>query len=630
MRRLTHMDRSRLAVLGLILGAIILLSVNVFANVALRGWRLDLTEDRLYTLSPSTQQVLRDIDEPVRLRLYFSEVLGEAVPSLTTYYRRIRELLEHYQDLSDGRVIVEIIHPQPFSDEEDRAVAAGLKGLAINDGGDLAYFGLEGTNAVDGLQVIPFFAPEREAFIEYDLTRLIHVLSRAQQPVVGLISTLPVNGAFPQTGRPWVIADLMREFFELRDLGTDFHRLDADLDLLMVVHPRDLPPRVLYAIDQFVLGGGRALVFVDGFAERAPEGAEESDFNQLLKKWGLRLRPGAVAGDREAARRVSTQAPDGRPVISDYVAWLALQPENMEGSDVVTGDLKVLNLATAGVLEPLPGRLTQVTPLLHTGVEAMLLDSADFRSRPDVVALFRDFQPGGAALLLGARVSGEVDTAFPDGPPAEPGLLSGADDSLHLPRSASPINVMVFSDSDMLQDRFWVRIEERAGQRLMVPFSNNGDLVINALENLSGGSALAGLRARGRSERPFKLVEDIRKRAEMRYRANEQTLLDRLKDLSAKSRALGAGDARNDGLLLSAADRLEAEKIKGEMTATRKALRNVQHVLRQDIEALDGWLKFANIIAMPLLVGLIMLAVAWQRQRRSSRRRLLKKAGSRP
>ncbi|CCQ75587.1 Gldg family protein [Magnetospira sp. QH-2] len=624
MRRATHMDRTRLAILGLLLGAIILMAVNVFSNVAFRGWRLDLTEDRLYTLAPSTHQVLADIDEPVRLRLYYSDILTEAVPGLTPYYRRIRELLEHYRDLSGGRVILEIIHPQPFSDDEDRAVAAGLQGLPVNDAGDLAYFGLEGTNAVDGLEVVPFFSPEREAFIEYDLTRMVHVLSQARRPVIGLISTLPLDGGVSERG--WVITDLMREFFEVRNLGTNFRRLDPSVDLLMVVHPRDLPDRIVYAIDQFVLGGGRALVFVDAHAERGFGPARFSDFNQLLKTWGLRLRPGEVAGDRDAARRVSTTGSDGRAVVSDYVAWLTLEPEHMDSNDAVTGDLKTVNIATAGILEALPDRDTRVTPVLHTSNESMALSAAAFMEKPDVVGLFRDFRPQGQALMIGARVDGEVSTAFPGGPPEEPGLLTNDQEQarMHLDRSASPINVMVFSDTDMLDDRFWVRLRDLSGQRLMVPFANNGDLVVNALENLSGGSALAGLRARGRSERPFKRVEEIRQRAEMRYRANEQTLLDKLKDLEAKVRSLSSGEG--GGLLLSAADRLAVEKFRGEMVATRKALRNVQHVLRRDIEALDSWLKFANIIAMPLLVGVIMLGVVWSRQRRSSRRRLIRKA----
>ena len=638
METLRHLDRRTLALGGLVLVTVLFLAVNVFSNMTFRSWQLDLTEEKLFTLSDGTRSVLASIDEPIDVRLYYTKLLGERSPAHATYFVRVRELLERYGDLSGGKVRLELRNPEPFSDTEDRAVAFGLQGIPVNAAGDLGYFGLAATNSTDDEGVIPYFSPQREAFLEYDLTRLIYSLAHPKRQVVGLISSLPIDGgrAGPfAPARRWVVMDQIRELFIVRPLGGDIKAIPDGVDILMLVHPKGLAERTLYAIDQFVLGGGRALVFVDPNAEAEAMGGRglrapgASDFNRILEAWGVRLVEDEVAGDLDTARRVNINR-RGRVDVADYVLWLSLAPGNFDAGDVVTGDVKRLNLSTPGILEKVDGRGTKVSALLSLGPRSMRIDANTIRVGADAVALFRDFRPGGEELMLAARLTGPAKSAFPDGPPAaenaaekaagsEAGEAGAAEAAAetdadaaagHLSASKTPINVIVVADSDMLRDDQWVTSRDFFGQRLLVPSADNANFVINALENLSGSGALIGLRGRGKSARPFALVETIRQEAERRYRAKEQERRDKLRAVQGKLDRLVARQGAAGEVILSADDKATIDSFRLETVSIRRELRGVQRALRKDIDRLGAWLKFFNIAAIPLLLVAVTLAVA--------------------
>src|SRR5258708_4155013 len=250
------------------LGLVLFVTINVLVNPPLRSARLDLTETRLYTLSEGTKKILGKIDEPVTIRLYFSPRLGREIPLYSNYHARVRDLLDEYASLSAGKLKTEYYDPTPFSDVEDRAVAYRLQGVPLEAGGEQVYFGLAGTNSTDDEEIIAFFQPERERFLEYDLTKLVYNLANPKRRQVGLLSALPIAGAamprIPgQMPAPWVVVDQIRQNFPLRQFGSDTANIPADLDLMMVVHPKELSEDGQYALDQFVLRGGRALIFVD-------------------------------------------------------------------------------------------------------------------------------------------------------------------------------------------------------------------------------------------------------------------------------------------------------------------------------------------------------------------------------
>jgi len=621
----TGQNRHKMIVAALVLGAVLFLAVNVFSNNAFRAMQVDLTEGSLYTLSDGTRKVLAKVDEPITARLYFSRILGEQSPPHQRYYERVRELLEQYQNLTEGRFRLQIFNPEPFSDEEDSAVAYGLTGIPINETGDLGYFGLAASNSTDDFETVAFFSPEREAFLEYDLTKLVNSLATPHKTVVGVLSTLPINGGFlPGAGnRPrWTVIEQINEFFEVQPIPPDVPVIEDDVDILMLVHPKGLKPATKYAIDQFVMRGGKAIVFVDPVAEVDGPGAAYgkpgvSELDDVMKAWGVQLRKARVAGDLDAARRVNVRV-GSKVAIADYVGWLSLKPGNFDREDPSLGDLKVLNVGTAGILDPVKDAGTTLTPLIRTGMRSMAIDAENFARQPDVIGLFRRFKPGGEPLTLAARVVGPANSAFSDGPPKpeKPGAPP-VKMPAHIAKSAKDIQVIVVADVDMLHDQLWVDVQDLLGKRMLVPFANNADFIIGMLENLSGGASLSELRGRTISSRPFHLVRDIRQAAERRFRDKEEELQKELETVRGElNKLIRRENIQSGELILKPADRARIDKARNQMVAIRKELRQVQHELRKDIDRLDSWLKFFNIAAIPLVLGLGTLVFAVVRRLR--------------
>ena len=619
------------ASLGLVMLAILFVSVNVIASNTLQGVRIDVTEDELFTVSGGTKEVLENIPEPVHLRLYYSPPLGDAAPAFATYYQRVRTLLQQYADLAargaPGRLVLEFANPEPFSDTEDRAVAFGLQGIALGESGDLGYFGLAATNSTDDQEVILFLGLERESFLEYDLTKMIASLAKPEKPEIGLISTLPVMGGPPlaqgQAPQPrWALIDAIAPFYRVRNLGPGIETIDPDIGILLIVHPGGLSEVTQYAIDQFVLHGGRAVVFVDPNPEISrlypsplgPRLPQASDFTRLLKAWGVEMEKGVVAADIDAARRVSINQ-GGQQQPADYVAWLEFGPENGDADDPVAGAFTLLHTATAGILNQVEGAKTTFTPLLKTGERSMRLQVDQVRNNPDVLELFRKFQPSGEKLTVAARISGATHTAFPNGPPDEYQPPEGEEASTHYAASRSELNVVVVADVDMLHEILWASRQNVLGQTVLVPNADNGYFVVNVIDNMAGSDALIGLRARTVQQRPFTLVEDLRRASEQAYLQREQDLLDQLSDVRYRlakltQRDTAAGSDPANDLAFSEEDNRALVEARAEMITTRQELRAVQRALRANIEQLELTVKAVNTFAAPALLTLIGLGVA--------------------
>lgn len=632
------------------LAAALFLALNVLSQAALRTARLDLTEGRLYTLSGGTRAMLESMAEPITVRFFFSESLAADLPGFRQYAQRVRELLETYAARAGGAMALQVIDPEPFSPAEDEAVALGLRGVPLTEQGERLYFGMAATNTTDDLEVVPFFQDAREAFLEYDLTRAFYRLANPKRPVVGLISTLPVDGGFdPQRGAQpaWTVAEQIRQLFELRDLTTEVAEVPGDVDVLMVVHPRDLPGATRYAIDQFVLGGGKAMVFVDPFSEAAagipdpenPMRLHNSRLPGLFAAWGVELAPGMIVGDRLTARKVRGGTRE-RPVAVDYIAWLALGADNFDRENIVTAQLGAINVATAGALSPVEGASTEFTPLIRSSNEAMLFERMHVQFMPDPAQLLADFAATGESYVMAARVSGPAETAFPDGPPppeddaaandpAAAGEDEGEDAAPALPeghRAASdgPINVLIVADSDVLSDRFWVQAGNFIGQDVVVPVADNGAFAVNALDVYAGSSELIGLRSRRTSDRPFTVVRALERQAEERFRETEEMLQAQVRETEAQLAELQVG---GDGSqpVLTPEQQESIAAFRERLVSTRRQLREVQLALRRDIERLGSGLQFLNVALVPILVALVGLVVALLRARR--RRRALAAAG---
>jgi gliding motility-associatede transport system auxiliary component len=643
---------------GLALAMVLLLAVNIFSQAAFRGARIDLTDNKLYTLSDGTRHVLAGLKEPVNLRLFLSLKLATDLPGISPYATRVRELLEEYRRVAGGKLTLTVIDPEPFSEDEDRAVAYGLKGVPLSDQESNFYFGLVATGPTGEELAIPFFSPDRQEFLEYDVTKLIQQATHPKPKVVGLMSSLPLEGSprrLPEGApmRPWMILEQIRQLFEVRLLGEEIAAIPDDVDILMLVHPKDLSDKTQYAIDQFVLRGGRALVFVDPYAEadRSPAGeaGEEqtqsimsSRLDRLLNAWGLELEPGRVVGDLQLGQKVRFER-GPQSIVADYPVWMKLTSAQINRSDIVTATLGDVVLATPGRLIVRKDATTHVTPLLETSPGAMEIDAARVRFMADPQGLLRGFRPAGEPFILAARVTGKVRSAFPDGPPdaapdkgAAPDAKkdtnqvgkagaekdrkaaagSAAGQKGYLAESKVPVNLIVVADTDLLQDRFWVQAQDLLGTRIAVPTAGNGALVVNALDSLAGSNELIGVRSRGQFTRPFTRVDKLREEAELRYREKEQQLSTRLRETERKLLELDRGKQDGNAMILSAAQQQELERFRQEKIQIRKELRQVRHDLRRNIEGLETRVKFVNIGLVPLLISAGGIAVGLYRVRR--------------
>ncbi|MFN4276521.1 MAG: Gldg family protein [Ferrovibrio sp.] len=625
---------------GLIAAFAIFFAVNIIANQGLRDTRIDLTEARLYTLSDGTRNVLKAIPEPITLRFFFSDKLAGNAPQLRQYGARVRELLERYAALSNGMLRLEVIDPEPFTEAEDRAVQAGLQGINL-PGGQL-YFGLVASNTLDQQQTIPFFQAEKEQFLEYDLTKLIYALSNPKKPTVGILGSLPLEygpggmmAAMRGQSQPYLILDQIKQFFVVKMLdATKPEEIDDKLSVLILAHPKDLSAQAQYAVDQFVLKGGRLIVFADPYSETMaampnpmtgqpmPPGADQSSLlPDLFKAWGIEVVPGKFVADLALAQRVQTGR-SGPAAVVDYIPWLAIPGDRLSQEDVVTADLTQINAASMGAIRKLDGAAVTLTPLISSSNQAMLMDTNDLQGDPNPQVLAEKFKPTGETYTLAARISGPAKTAFPNGAPAvekkdgeKPAEQKPA--AAQVMESTKPINVLLVTDADLLDDRFWVRSQQMFGQNLYVPIAANADFLVNAIDNMSGSGDLIGLRSRGRSQRPFELIDNMRRQAEQQFLARQKALEQKLEATQKQLADLQSKTQEQSNALLSAEQQAAMDAFRDDLLNTRRELRGVQRELNRDIEGLQLLVKFINIGLMPLLAALVAvgLAIAWRRRR---------------
>ena len=640
---LESVDRRTLATAGLALAAVLVLALHVFSQLVFRGVQIDLTEDSVYTLSQGTREVLKAVQEPVTLRFFVSPELVEQSPGLNNYAKSVQELLERYVALSNENLKLEIIHPESFSPEEDRAVGFGLQGVPLTQAGNLGYFGLAGTNTTDDLDVIPFFTLSRERFLEYDLSRLIQNLDNPKKKKIGLVGSLPIMNDPIRRYRPWYIVEQMRQFFDVERVTLE-DPIPDDIDVLMVVHPRDMDDTDRYYIDQYVVAGGKTMIFLDPFSEEATRGNAMqrqgpdtgSELDKLFRAWGIVFDKNRVLGDRQAAQRVSAGKDAlGRPVITDYLAWLTMTSERLARGDVITGELEQINLASSGFIDKAEGAEIRFEPLIVSSKDSMAMAVGTVNKDPSPTKMLKNFKSANRSFTVAARISGMLKSAFPAGPPedktreeiAEARRKKGEEIAAlkpHLKQSARPANLIVVADVDMLADSFWVRTQNFFGQQVVVPIANNGDFVINALDNLAGSNALISLRGRGVTSRPFHTVEAIQKEAELRYRSKEQALLDKLKEVEAKLKDLQTKEkpkGKGQAVILSAEQRAAIDRFRQQSITTRKELREVQLALRRDINRLDGLLKVINIGLVPALIVIFAIVLGLVRRAAAQRHR---------
>ena len=624
----TTLNAGTLTIVGVLFVGIMLL-----ANYWLRGAQIDLTSDRLYTISDGTRHIVSGLKEPVNLYLFFSEKTATPQNEEKNYGIRVRELLEQLVRRSNGKLTLKVVDPQPFTDDEDRASELGILAKPVGMMGEKLYLGLAATNSTDGKEVIPYLDPHLDEQLEYDVAKLIHKLSTAKKPVIAWLSSLSMQGDFdPQTGRPsppWVVYAQAEQLYTVRSLDPSLTKIDADVDVLMLVHPKDLPPAALYAIDQYAMRGGHLLVFLDPDAEQDHSGMDpnnpmsqftadkSSHLEPLLASWGIEFKPDQVVGDLE--RGLVLPVRQGEPPIQ-HIGILGLDASSF-AKDVITTNFESVNLITAGAIKQVAGSKLKFEPLIHSSKQAGLIPKQRFVMLQDPSTLRDGFKPTGQ-FVLGARVSGTANSAFASGPP--PGVTA---DAGALKVSAKPLNVIVIADTDMLADLTWVQSNNVFGQIIAQPFANNGELVWNALDNLAGSNDLVSIRGRAPYARPFTRVAEMRRKADAQISAKKAQLETELNVTSDKLEKLQSQRPAGSESILSAEQTQEIDRFKAKQVDIRKELRAVIAGVEADIQSLGFWLKVVDILLMPLLVaGAGILVWLWRRRRRQAMAMLRKGA----
>lgn len=632
------MRRTWVSILGVVAVAAIAIGINLFADARLTNLHADLTQGRIYTLSPGTRQVLAGLKEPVTLRLFYSRRLGSTVPVYGSYADHVREMLQNYAGVSGGKVRLEFYDPEPFSDTEDRAMAYGLQGVPLDQGGVQVYFGLAGTNLEDDERTVPFFQPERERFLEYDLTKLVYELSNPTRPVIGVMSSLPLDGD-PRMmmmtrgqgpgGQPYASSMLLRQTNQVRSVPTDAQVIDPDIQVLLVAEAQNLSEPTLYAIDQFVMRGGRLMAMVDPWSEAQaaqpsqtgmPPTDTHSDLKRLFDAWGIQFDPTKVVGDLTGAWRVRAN-PGDRVQAVNYVAWFNIR-DGLNHDDPATADLQQVTVASAGALAKAPNAAIEFTPLLSTSAGSAEF-SVDQVKTPDPAKLLAGFKPEGGPRVIAARVRGMLKSAF-TGPPE---LTEGQKRPDNFPafkaQTDGPANMVVAADSDILADRFWVRVADFFGQQTATPFSDNGPFVANLVGTLAGGDALIGLRSRGNTNHPFVLVDQMQSQAEAQFRQTEQGLQKHLEDVEKQLRTLRSGgdDKAKAEAVITPEQRTAIDAARKDIVDTRQKLRAVQLELNRDISRLETQLRLFDIVLVPAVLTILAIGLGVLRNRRRARAR---------
>ena len=583
---------------------------NIIIFKILVNKKIDLTTDKLYTVSENTKSIIKNLSEPINIKLFFSNSLSKELSQIRDYEKRVRELLMSYKKISNKNITIEIIDPRPFTDQEDLANVYGIQGLQLNEEGERFYFGAVFSNSVDDTTVIPFFELDREQFLEYDLTKTIYNLANTTKPNIGLISGLPLVGRVnnsqgnAQYERPFFIYQTLSEFFNVTDLSLEVSEIPENINQLLIVHPKNLSDVTLYAIDQFVMTGKGVTIFTDPFSEfdnnlSKPESEKDfsnSNLSRLFKSWGFDMKPGMVIGDIVNGRKVSLGPSNDQKIIT-YVLWLAIQQNLLSNTDIITSNLDYIFLKSAGSIENLNTNSSLVIePLISTSKESMLIERYKMQFRADPEQLLKDFESQDKSYIIGARIKGELDSAFT----MEDIKKIELDTKQHI-NNIKDANIILFADTDLLSDNTWISEQDMFGRNSITPIADNGRMVVNSIESMSGGRNLIGLRGRGSSNRPFLVIEDLKKKAELSFREKQISLQNELQGTEDKLKEIQSNQLNSSENKTSEQNKA-IEEFQSKILSIRKQLRDVQRQLNADIERLENNIKVLNIWTMPLIV----------------------------
>ena len=606
MNLINNIKSRNLIKLSIIFSIIIFFSINVITNNILSSSRVDFTENKLYSLSDGTNSLLKNLEEPIHIRLFVSSNLVKDVPQLSTYANRVETILKTYSNLSNGKITLEIIDPKPFSDAEDRAVGMGINSFNATEMSDSLYFGLAATNSTTGQKNIPIFSPERETFLEYDLTSLISDLSQIKKPVISILDNLGLS-ADSRIGKPeQQILKQMKEMFQVEKVDENNNELNKNTKVLMIIHPKFLSDETLYMIDQWILNGGATLIFLDPYAETEisrqpgmPPMNPRSNLKKLLDTWGIKFDNKKAVLDSEFGFRISRNI-NGRDIQVTNYPWLNIRGQGLNKNESSLSNLSTIVMTTAGSFE-LANDDSVLEPIIISSQKSGLGDAQKAGDpKGDPRDLLPNIKSDNKNLTVAGWVKSNLGTSFSD--------KTNKDDN-QLSKSSKKSNILLVADADMLMDRNW--LTQRGA------FANNGDFVLNVLEKMVGGNALSDLRGKSTSWRPFEKIIALEKIAEEKFLIEEQMLAKKLKSMEDQIRNLTQNNDE-DSDVLSPETIKAIDGFKTEMMSTRSQLRSVKFDLRRDVEMLKKWVISVNVAILPIIFAGLALIISLRRKRKNT------------
>ncbi|MBL0319069.1 MAG: GldG family protein [Alphaproteobacteria bacterium] len=596
-------------------------AVNIISYYGITNAKIDLSNGQIFTLSKHSQSLLKEMKSPLTIRFFYSREAGEHNPVIQRYAKRIRSLLLDYKSHSHGQIKLEFIDPKPYSSEEDLALSHGIQGVPLDNFGTKLYLGLSVASQTDDIVAIPYLDVEKEQFLEYDISRTLYDFIHPEKKNIGIITSIPLGNFVPEGKtmrfQPWALFQQIQDLYHLTfiDPATMQH-LPTDMDILLMVQPSQLPDPLLYDIDQYILKGGKTIIFDDPLIESAnpkavPHSTHGIDF--LFNAWGIAIDPSMVVGDFSNATAVAQD--NSAQQVTSYLPWPTLTKNNFSRDDVTISNLNRIQLASAGFIQKMANHSTIIAPLLFSTKQSMPLN-VDIVRRASPKELLSHFKPSGISYTYGARILGSLSTAFPNGisnhpPKNEHGMSNTVDESAsspHVLHSVKDTHVVVIADIDLLHDRFWAQIQDMYGQRVVIPFSDNAFFILNMIDQFGGSDSLIHLRSKGNQTRPFTTIDVIKKKSEQLYLAKEKSLQQSLIILE-KQLTDAATKNNNASSIITPSQGQTIEAIRFKLLETRKELRNVNHALREEIESYYFIIKWIGIGMIPSALCIIYFII---------------------
>jgi ABC-type uncharacterized transport system involved in gliding motility auxiliary subunit len=612
-------SKSTKSILGLGLIAISFLAINVASNNFFPSTRIDLTENNNYTLSEGTINIVKNLKTNIRLKFFYSEAMATRYPQLRIYADRVKNMITEIVNQSNGHIHLEFIDPEPFSETEDTAVSQGITSVPVGNGENI-YFGLLGENELDGSAIIPFFSEDREKFLEYDIVKLVEGLSNPHKTKIAVLTSLPmatgpdgIRMALSGRGVPYSIYSELINNYDVTDVSRKVSMLfEKKYDILLIAHPPEMEDKALYAIDQYIMRGGRVVIMVDPKNESRkvmPDPAANefphtgsSDMPKFFKHWNVDYTPNEVVLDKHFAQRV--QAPNNGRVM-DYVAWLNLKKEAFYKDDPIVGSLSQLSIGTAGVFKPKQNMQLNFTPLVYTSKDSGLVKTSIIPSTPDPQKLSSAFIAEKSYIIAG-KLNGIFTSIFSQIPDGVEDIIG---DYKHISKTETKNNIILIADTDFLDDRFWLQETNMLGQPMRLPFADNGNFLLNMIDNLNGSNGLITLRGRTSDKRPFTYLEKMRQKAEQKFLMQEKILTAKIQDTQKKLETLKTANLDSTTIpSVNQQQNTEIQHFTSELIKTRQELREVQLNLNRDLSKTKQILKIINIVIVPSFIVIVMIA----------------------